>query len=122
MLVSYRQAGESRVTLCSDGYPSIYLVSLRRPMRLYSTEAKRQVRRRGSSQVRDISIESAIADFSADKKKNDNYGDVKDTLDDDPRNGWTTKGELNTEPHSAVFALGETLTLEEEEELVLELR
>ncbi|HUP78017.1 MAG TPA: PSD1 and planctomycete cytochrome C domain-containing protein [Pirellula sp.] len=86
------------------------------------TDIKLQVRRRGSSQVRDIRIESAIADFSADKKKNDNYGDVKDTLDDDPRNGWTTKGEPNTQPHLAVFALEETLTLDEEEELVIELR
>jgi len=86
------------------------------------TDIKIQVRRRGSSQIRDIKIDSAVADYSADKKKNDNYGDVKDTLDDDPRNGWTTKGAANTEPHTAIFALEDPLTLDVDEELVIELR
>ena len=86
------------------------------------TDIKLQVRRNGSSQIRDITLSSAVADFSADKKKNDNYGDVKDTLDDDPRNGWTTKGATNTEPHVAVYALAEPLVLVADEELVVELR
>ena len=86
------------------------------------TDIKVQVRRTGSSQIRDILVKSAVADFTADKKKNGNYGDIKDTLDDDPRNGWTTKGETATQPHVAVFALEEPLALEGDERLVVELR
>ena len=86
------------------------------------TDVKVQVRRRGSAQVRDILVAGAIADYSADKTKNDNYGDVKDTLDDDPRNGWTTKGASRTEPHTALFALAEPLALAAGEELVFEMR
>lgn len=86
------------------------------------TDVKAQVRQIGSSQVRDLSIVSAIADFSADKKSNDNYGDIKDTLDDDPRNGWTTKGAPNDTPHTAVFGFAEPLILANDEEVVIELR
>lgn len=86
------------------------------------TDIKVQVQAHGSSQVRDIVLRSAIADYSADKKANENYGDVKDTLDDDPRNGWTTKGSCNTQAHSAVYALAEPLILESNEEIVVELR
>lgn len=86
------------------------------------TDIKVQVRRRGSSQVRDVLVSGAIADYSADKAKNDNYGDVKDTLDDDPRNGWTTKGASRDVPHTALYALAEPLTLTDGEELVFEMR
>ena len=86
------------------------------------TDVKVQVRRTGSSQIRDILVKSAVSDFTADKKKNGNYGDIKDTLDDDPRNGWTTKGETATQQHVAVFALDEPLALEPDERLVVELR
>ena len=58
----------------------------------------------------------------ADKKKNGNYGDVKDTLDDDPRNGWSTLGADQTKPHVAVYALAEPLVLGPDDELMIELR
>lgn len=86
------------------------------------TDVKLQVRRLGSSQIRDIVHASAVASYSADKKKNGNYGDVKDTLDDDPRNGWTTKGTSTPGPQVAVYALAEPLVLAPDEELVFELR
>lgn len=86
------------------------------------TDVKAQIRQIGSSQVRDVSIVSAIADFSADKKSNDNYGDIKDTLDDDPRNGWTTKGAPKDTSHIAVFGFAEPLILAKDEEVVIELR
>src|SRR5262249_37683559 len=86
------------------------------------TDVKLQVRRQGSSQIRDIAMTSAVADVSADKKNTKAYGDVKDTLDDDPRNGWTTKGAANTEPHVAVYALAEPLVLGSDEEIIFELR
>ena len=77
------------------------------------TDIKVQIRRRDSSQIRDITPDSAVADFNADTKKNNKYGDVKDTLDDDPRNGWTTIGAPKVEPHVAVYSLAEPLVLDE---------
>ena len=86
------------------------------------TDLKAQVRTKGNSLIRDILLDSAVADFTADKKKNGNYGDVKDTLDDDPRNGWTTLGADKTKPHQAVYRLAEPLILGADEELIIELR
>lgn len=86
------------------------------------TDIKVQVRTLGSAQVRDILLANAFADAMADKKKNNNYGDVKDTLDDDPRNGWSTKGSENTVVHTAVYALAEPLQLGGNDELVVELK
>lgn len=86
------------------------------------TDIKVQVRRRGSSQIRDVLVSNAVADVSAEQKDARSYGDVKGVLDDDPRNGWTTKGRDSRQPHFAVFALAEPLELDTDEELVFELR
>lgn len=86
------------------------------------TDIKVQVRRRGSSQIRDITVENAVADAATEQKEARSYGDIKGVLDDDPRNGWTTKGHDPKQPRFAVFALDEPLELEEDEELVFELR
>ncbi|HEX8914171.1 MAG TPA: PSD1 and planctomycete cytochrome C domain-containing protein [Humisphaera sp.] len=86
------------------------------------TDIKVQVRRKGSSQVRDVAVASAAADAQSDTKKHGGYGAVKDTLDDDPRNGWTNHDAPPTEPRVAVFALAEPLELGADEELVFELR
>ncbi|MDP3073669.1 MAG: PSD1 and planctomycete cytochrome C domain-containing protein [Opitutaceae bacterium] len=86
------------------------------------TDIKVQVRRTGSSQLRDLTVNSAVADYSAPQKDERSYGDIKGVLDDDPRNGWTTKGAPATAPHTAIFALTEPLTLAPDEELVFELR
>lgn len=86
------------------------------------TDIKVQVRRAGSSQVRDIKVASAVADVSAPSKGAREYGDVTGVLDDDPRNGWTTKGLPRDAVRTAVFALAEPLVLEQGEELVFELR
>lgn len=80
------------------------------------TDVKLQVRRRGQSQLRDIEIESAVADVEK-KAEGRNYGKVSDTLDDDPRNGWTTETHDATQPHTAVFAIAEPLYLAPDEEL-----
>ncbi len=85
------------------------------------TDIKVQVRRRGSVQLRDLVMAGAIASFSADKAKNGGYGQVGDTLDDDPRNGWSTRGGPGG-PHTAVYALAEPLVLAPDEELIVELR
>ncbi|MFK7778211.1 MAG: PSD1 and planctomycete cytochrome C domain-containing protein, partial [Gimesia sp.] len=81
------------------------------------TDVKLQVQREGSSLVRDIEIASAVADAEKDVKGR-KYGKIKDTLDDDPRNGWTTETFDPKQKHVAVFALAEPLELEEGEELI----
>ncbi|MBM3784405.1 MAG: DUF1553 domain-containing protein [Acidobacteria bacterium] len=86
------------------------------------SDIKVQVRRRGSAQVRDILVTGAVADYSAPQKEARNYGDIKGTLDDDPRNGWTTAGAPAGQTHTAVFELAEPLELVAGEELVFELR
>ena len=84
------------------------------------TDVKVQVRKMGSSQISDISVKSVVADFVPPGKGG--YGDVKGLLDDDPRNGWTTKGAPEMTTHYAVFALVEPLVLAKDEEMIVELR
>ena len=86
------------------------------------TDIKVQVRRRGETQLRDLLIAGAVADHSDDPGKHSGYGNIAHVLDDDPRNGWSTRDAPATLPHAAVLALAEPLTLAAEEELVVELR
>ncbi|MFO0953335.1 MAG: PSD1 and planctomycete cytochrome C domain-containing protein [Isosphaeraceae bacterium] len=86
------------------------------------TDIKIQARRRDGSQVREIVVGQAVADFSADTKANGGYGNVKDTLDDDPRNGWASFGSPVGAPHAAIYAPAEPLVLAADEELIFELR
>ncbi|WP_437205699.1 PSD1 and planctomycete cytochrome C domain-containing protein [Planctomicrobium sp. SH664] len=81
------------------------------------TDVKLQVRRRGQSQVQDLEIASAIADAEAELKPKE-PGKIVDTLDDDPRNGWTTRSHDPHQPHVGIFALAEPLILDEDQELV----
>lgn len=80
------------------------------------TNVKLLGRKKGESQVRDIEMRGAVADFEREAKGR-NYGKVKDTLDDDPRNGWTTESDDATKSHTAVFELDTPLTLQADEEL-----
>ena len=82
------------------------------------TNVKLQVRKQGKSQLRDLDLAGAVADHEPDVKGR-NYGKVQDTLDDDPRNGWTTADHQPHAPHVALFALAEPLILSEDEELIL---
>jgi Protein of unknown function (DUF1553)/Protein of unknown function (DUF1549)/Planctomycete cytochrome C len=88
------------------------------------TDVKVQVRRSGSSQVRDVVLASAAADVAdeADAKKFGGYGAIKDVVDDDPRNGWSTRKHDSKQPRTAVIAFSEPLVLAEDEHLVVELR
>jgi len=85
------------------------------------TDIKLQVRRRGSTQVRDIKITGAVADNPGASKKPREYGDVSGVLDDDPRNGWTTEGTDPKKPHVAVFELEEPLVPAADEEMVFQM-
>jgi hypothetical protein len=82
------------------------------------TNVKLLVGRRGESQVRDLEISGAIAD-SEKPAKGRAYGNVKDTLDDDPRNGWTTEAGDAPQPHTAVFELDAPLTVHPDDEWTL---
>jgi len=84
------------------------------------TNVKVLAKRKGESQVRDIEMRGAVADFQREVKGR-NYGLIKDTLDDDPRNGWTTESSDPKVPHTAVFELKEPLSLGPDEELVFAL-
>lgn len=86
------------------------------------TDIKVQVRRKGSSQIRDIAMAGAVSDSETGKQAVREYGSVKGTLDDDPRNGWTTRGTPKNKPHAAVYELKEPLVMEVDEELIFELR
>lgn len=86
------------------------------------TDIKVQTRKINGSQVRDIPVANAIADHSDDPKKHSGYGDIKNVLDDDPRNGWSTRDANNTQNHHAVFALAQPLQLADDEVLIFELR
>jgi hypothetical protein len=86
------------------------------------TDVKLQVRRRGTAQVREVPISEAHADAESDPKKHNGYGKISDVLDDDPRNGWTLSDSTPSQPHTAIFALPEALTLAADEEFIFELR
>ncbi|MCA9117720.1 MAG: PSD1 domain-containing protein, partial [Planctomycetaceae bacterium] len=75
-----------------------------------------------TTEVRDIAIAAARADYMADPGKHGGYGNVKHTLDDDPRNGWATFDKDPTEPRTAVFALAVPLELAADDELIVELQ
>ncbi|MEE2642507.1 MAG: PSD1 and planctomycete cytochrome C domain-containing protein [Planctomycetota bacterium] len=81
------------------------------------TDVKLQVRRKGDTQTLDIEIASARA--TGEKNVGGRaYGKVGGTLDDDPRNGWTTQSLDAKKPYTAIFALAEPRVLAENEELI----
>ncbi|MBU6294202.1 MAG: DUF1553 domain-containing protein [Planctomycetes bacterium] len=86
------------------------------------TDVKLAVRPSGSEQARDVAIASAVADFQPDSKKHGGYGNARDTLDDDPRNGWASFERDNRQARALVFALAEPLDLAAGDRVVLELR
>lgn len=80
------------------------------------TNVKLLVRKSGSSQVREVGLASAVADVEG-VGADSTYKTVRDTLDDDPRKGWTTRTKPSDVPHTAVFSLKEPLILADDEEL-----
>lgn len=80
------------------------------------TNVKLQVVREGDTQVRDIALARAAADVKG-TGRDSKYGDIKGTLDDDPRTGWTTRQKPADKTHRAVFELEEPLVLRDGETL-----
>lgn len=76
------------------------------------TNVKVLVRRKGSSQVREVEMASAVADLESGPGR---YGKVKDTLDDDPRNGWGADSKEAPRKRTAVFSFRKPLVLAPDE-------
>lgn len=85
------------------------------------TNMKINVARRGSSQVREIIVDSSLADYEKEKTGR-SYGPVATLLDDDPRSGWTSLGADPRESRTAVFGFKEQLALADDEYIALEFR
>ena len=86
------------------------------------TNVKFGVRSRGATQLSEIEVSSAVADYQNKKKGKRDYGLFRDVLDDDPRTGWTTNGADFNEPRIGVFQFAEPVVLSADESLVVELR
>ncbi len=84
------------------------------------TDVKLQVRAGGGAQLSEIKLAHAVSDVEKPAKRKQ-YGLIIDTLDDDPRNGWTTDTFDPLVPHVAVFALAEPLAIDQGQELVFEM-
>jgi hypothetical protein len=82
------------------------------------TNIKLFVRQTGALLMREVPIAQAHADFEAKPEGGARYGKVMDTLDDDPRNGWTTRGDTLRPVRLAVFALKEPLAIADDEEMI----
>lgn len=76
------------------------------------TNVKVLVRSKGSSQVREVEMSSAVADLEAGPGR---YGKVRDTLDDDPRNGWGADSKEAPVKRTAVFSFRSPLVLSPDE-------
>lgn len=85
------------------------------------TNMKINVARRGSKQVRELSVATGVADYEKEKTGR-SYGPVKTLLDDDPRSGWTSLGADPTEARVAVFGFETPQELAADEYLALEFR
>lgn len=85
------------------------------------TNLKINIAKRGSSQVREVKIETAVADYEKEKTGR-SYGPVKTVTDDDPRSGWTSLGTDPAEPRVAIFGFDQPLQLANDEYLALEFR
>ena len=86
------------------------------------TNVKFGVQARGQTQLKEIDVASAVADYQNQKKGARDYGLFRDVLDDDPRTGWTTNGSDTSERRVGVFRFSTPVVLAENEELVVELR
>jgi hypothetical protein len=86
------------------------------------TNVKFGVRTEGHTQLKEIDVISAVADYQNQKKGARDYGLFRDVLDDDPRTGWTTNGSDKKERRVGVFQFSSPVELAENEELVVELR
>ncbi|NNE00929.1 MAG: DUF1549 domain-containing protein, partial [Pirellulaceae bacterium] len=90
------------------------------------TSVRVLARRAGSPAETQIELSRATADVERNTEYKSDwdklYGKVKDTLNDDARNGWTTIGVETVEKHTAVFEFRDPWTVEPDDRLIIVLR
>jgi hypothetical protein len=83
-------------------------------------------RREGSPSESQLDLGRAIADYEADKKRetkwDKKYGGIRETLNDDARDGWTTDGAETISPHVGVYELEQPWQVESGDQFVVLLR
>ncbi|WP_153558504.1 PSD1 and planctomycete cytochrome C domain-containing protein [Roseimaritima sediminicola] len=83
-------------------------------------------RRQSSPAELQLELAAAVADVEADKKRktqwDTRYANIRDTLNDDARDGWTTEGVQAITPHVGVFELATPWQVEAGDRLVVILR
>ena len=90
------------------------------------TVAKMLGKRSGNPAEVELSLAGAVADFEPDKKRktawDTRYTNVKETLNDDARDGWTTQSNEEIESHFAVYELSEPWQVESNDRLIVVLQ
>ncbi|KLU02835.1 putative transmembrane protein [Rhodopirellula islandica] len=83
-------------------------------------------RREGSPSESQLDLSQAIADYEADKKRetdwDSKYGGIRETLNDDARDGWTTDGAETISQHVGVYELDQPWQVEPGDQFVVLLR
>ncbi|APZ91533.1 PSD1 and planctomycete cytochrome C domain-containing protein [Fuerstiella marisgermanici] len=90
------------------------------------TNVRVLARREGSPSETQLELSGATADIERDTKHKSEwdarYGRIKDTLNDDARDGWSTIGVDAIQPHVGVFELTEPWHVQPGDRLVIVLR
>lgn len=90
------------------------------------TNVKTLVRQSGNPNEVELENDSAIADYEAKKDRqtqwDTRYSNIKETLNDDARDGWTTEGAESVTSHVGVYKLREAYQIEEGDRLVVILK
>ena len=102
------EAGLAGLSLARDGHALLTNVDV-------------SVRRQGRRSLSKVALARASADHEF-IQRGQTYGRVRDVLDDDPRNGWWTRGRPVIEARSALLTLAEPLHLGAKDVLVVALR
>lgn len=83
-------------------------------------------RRKGSPSETQLELAGAVADFQSDKERETEwdrrYANIRDTLNDDARDGWTTEGAETVQPHTGVYELADPWIGRPGDQLVIVLR
>ncbi len=90
------------------------------------TNVRVLARRSGSPSESQIELSRAIADVERNAEFkidwDSRYGKVKDTLNDDARDGWTTVGVEKIEKHTSVFEFQDPWTVQPGDQFIIVLR
>ena len=90
------------------------------------TNVKTLVRQVGNPSEVELENVAALADYQAKKNRetkwDTRYSHIKETLNDDARDGWTTEGAAEVEPHVGVFRLSQPYEFVEGDKLVIILK